>query len=45
LTRCRQAAAAAALKATLEIYDAATGRTAVVLEADRARGRRPGRDL
>jgi hypothetical protein len=29
--RCRQASAATALKATLEIFDAATGRTAVVL--------------
>jgi hypothetical protein len=32
--RCHQASAAAALRATLEIYDAASGRTAVVLEAD-----------
>jgi hypothetical protein len=32
--QCRDPDAAAALKTTLEIYDAATGRTAVVLEAD-----------
>jgi hypothetical protein len=39
--RCRQASAAAALKVTLEIYDADTGRTAVVLgPANSASGRR-----
>jgi hypothetical protein len=31
---CRQRRAAAALTTTLEIYDAATGRTTVVLGAD-----------